>query len=531
MAPKRDPKNVQAWLIGSGVASLAAAVHLVKQAKVPADQVHILDVHHVSGGAMEVSGNSKDGYIYHTGAQPYFQEECVTNLLTMVPDPGHPEKTLWEAIKEHERYTRPMNKAHTRAITQNEEGLRRVDTHKLSIGAKLRIDLIRFILENEKDFDSKKISDVFDATFFESGFWTLWSTTFLLQKWHSAVEFHRLLTKWLPEMHTHNDVRELERTPFNFYESLITPITTYLREQGVDFRFNVMVTDLKSYPSSDPTTISEIVLQENGHELLITVDPIDIVIVTLGSVASGIQTGSNLESPPPTSLSPDSLEHGEWSLWQKLEKQSPKFGNPSNFSSRLSESLIETFTITLRDSDFMEYYTKLTGDKPGTGALLTVMESPWGLNISVPHQPVFATQPKTVHVIWGYALHPERKGKYIEKSMVSCSGKEIFGEILSHLGFPTDPLLSSSITIPCIMPLGTSMLLSRSHHDRPSVTPHETTNLGLIGQYVEIHGDAACSLEYSVRGAQMAVCNLMGLSHGPPKVGKNKFLEVFELLL
>jgi oleate hydratase len=292
-----------------------------------------------------------------------------------------------------------------------------------------------------------------------------------------------------------------------------------------------MVTDLKSYPSSDPTTISEIVLQENGHELLITVDPIDIVIVTLGSVASGMQTGSNLESPPPPSLSPDSLEHGEWSLWQKLEKQSPKFGNPSNFSSRLSESLIETFTITLRDSDFMKYYTKLTGDKPGTGALLTVMESPWGLNISVPHQPVFATQPKTVHVIWGYALHPERKGKYVEKSMVSCSGKEIFCEILSHLGFPTDPLLSSSITIPCIMPLGTSMLLSRSHHDRPSVIPHETTNLGLIGQYVEIHGDAACSLEYSVRGAQMAVFNLMGLSHGPPKVGKNKFLEVLELLL
>lgn len=177
MAPRRDPKNVQAWLIGSGVASLAAAVHLVKQAKVPADQVHILDVHHVSGGAMEVSGNSKDGYIYHTGAQPYFQEECVTNLLTMVPDPGHPEKTLWEAIKEHERYTRPMNKAHTRAITQNEEGLRRVDTHKLPIGAKLRMDLIRFILENEKIFDLKKISDVFDTTFFESGFWTLWSTT------------------------------------------------------------------------------------------------------------------------------------------------------------------------------------------------------------------------------------------------------------------------------------------------------------------------------------------------------------------
>lgn len=357
-------------------------------------------------------------------------------------------------------------------------------------------------------------------------------SSFLLQQWHSAAEFHRLLGKWLPELHTHNDVRELERSPFTLFESLVIPITTYLKEQGVDFRFNVMITDLKSYPSSDPTTISELVLQENGHELLITVDPVDIVIVTLGSMSTAMQTGSNLKSPSPLSpQSTDILNSGEWSLWKKLERQSTKFGNPSNFSDRLSESQIETFTITLHNSDFMHHYANLTGDKPGTGALLTIQESPWGITISVPHQPVFATQPKLVHVIWGYAFHPDRIGKYIEKPMLQCSGEEIFRELLCHLGFPTDPLLSSSITIPCLMPLGTSMLLSRAHNDRPNVIPHDTTNLGLIGQYVNVPGDAACSLEYSVRGAQMAVASLMDLPDRPPKVGKNKFLEVFELLL
>lgn len=177
MAPKRDPQNVQAWLIGSGIASLAAAVHLVKQAKVPANQVHILDAHHASGGAMETSGDAKNGYILHTGAQPYFYEQCVKDLLAMVPSPKTPDKPLWEAIREHENFSRPMNKAHTRAISQTEDGMRRVDTHKLPIGAKLRLDLIKFILESERSFESKKISDVFDAKFFESGFWNLWSTT------------------------------------------------------------------------------------------------------------------------------------------------------------------------------------------------------------------------------------------------------------------------------------------------------------------------------------------------------------------
>lgn len=353
----------------------------------------------------------------------------------------------------------------------------------------------------------------------------------MLQPWHSAMEFHRLLVKYLPEMHTHNDVRGLERTPFSLYESLIIPITTFLKAQGVDFRFHAMVTDLKLYPASDPTTISEIVMLENEKEMLITVDPIDIVIVTLGSMSIGMETGSNEELPPPTSLSPNSLKDGEWALWEKLKEQSLKFGNPSKFSTQSEKSKIATFTVTLRDSEFMKCYAKLTGDKPGTGALLTVIESPWGLNIGVPHQPVFATQPKIVHVIWGYALHPERTGTYVKKPMERCSGEEIFLELLSHLGFPTDPLLSSAITIPCLMPLGTSMLLSRSHQDRPKVIPHDTTNVALVGQYVEIPDDTTCSVEYSVRGAQMAVCNLMDLPHAPSRIRKNKLLEVFELLL
>lgn len=337
--------------------------------------------------------------------------------------------------------------------------------------------------------------------------------------------------KYLPGMNVHNDVRELDETPFSLYESLIIPITTYLKHQGVDFRFHAMVTDLKLYPASDPTTISEIVMLENEKEMLVTVDPTDIVIVTLGSLCTGMQTGSNSKPPQPYSVSADILKHGEWGLWQKLSHECSKFGNPLNFSTRLDESKMETFTITLHDSDFMKCYAELTRDKPGTGALFTVLESPWGLSISVPHQPVFSTQPKNVHVIWGYGLHPDRKGKYVQKPMELCSGEEIFFELLSLLGFPTDSLLPSSITIPSLMPLGTSVLLSRTKDDRPRVVPHETTNLAFIGQFVEIPDDTTYSFEYSVRGAQIAVCTLLNLGHHPMKIKKNRLLEVFSLLV
>ncbi|KAJ5100018.1 zinc knuckle domain protein [Penicillium argentinense] len=57
------------------------------------------------------------------------------------------------------------------------------------------------------------------------------------------------------------------------------PMTTFLKEQGVHFHLQGMVTDLKLYPASDPTAISEIVILENGKETSITVDPVDIVFV------------------------------------------------------------------------------------------------------------------------------------------------------------------------------------------------------------------------------------------------------------
>lgn len=152
-------------------------MHLIKKGKVPAHQVHILDVHRGSGGAMKMSGNPQEGYVLHTGAQPYFHEDCMKDLLAMVPSPGNPGRTISEDIKEHELYTKPINKAHTRAIRQTEKGLRNVDMHHLRIGAKLRMDLIRFILDGERGFDSKQIRDVFEETLFESEFWTLWATT------------------------------------------------------------------------------------------------------------------------------------------------------------------------------------------------------------------------------------------------------------------------------------------------------------------------------------------------------------------
>lgn len=42
----RQPELTDAYLIGGGIASLAAAVHLIQDAHLPASQIHILESDH-----------------------------------------------------------------------------------------------------------------------------------------------------------------------------------------------------------------------------------------------------------------------------------------------------------------------------------------------------------------------------------------------------------------------------------------------------------------------------------------------------
>lgn len=329
-------------------------------------------------------------------------------------------------------------------------------------------------------------------------------------------------------------MRHIDRTRFNFYESVVLPISAYLRSEGVNFHFNTKVVDIILSSSSvessnDAKTVSELVLRESNEEQRVKINPCDLAIVTLGSTNSGAQVGTNLE-PPHRASDPDDITYGDWSLWFHLATGSTKFGSPLNFNSYSPQSTLVTFTVTLYDPYFMHLYRALTHDVAGTGALVSFPESNWLLSISVPHQPVFSNQPANVYVIWGYGLRPEKLGNTIDKPMMDCTGEEIMAELLSHLNFPLDSILPRSNTIPCILPLATSALLPRIHSDRPEVIPQNTTNVALVGQFAEIPRDTTLNVEYSVRGAQIAVYKLMGLKKSVPRPKTNTMIDIFDLL-
>ena len=58
------------------------------------------------------------------------------------------------------------------------------------------------------------------------------------------------------------------------------------------------------------------------------------------------------------------------------------------------------------------------------------------------------------------------------------------------------------------MPYVNNIWLPRKSGDRPPVVPEGVTNLGLLGQYVELEQDIAFTFEYSTRTAWEAVHRL-----------------------
>jgi oleate hydratase len=97
-----------------------------------------------------------------------------------------------------------------------------------------------------------------------------------------------------------------------------------------------------------------------------------------------------------------------------------------------------------------------------------------------------------------------------------------------------DPeIFASAKCIPCRMPYITSMFMPRNRSDRPAPVPRGARNLALISQFVEIPDDVVFTVEYSVRAAQIAVYELMGVDRKvPPVTPHDKELGVeFEALV
>ncbi len=504
----------QVYLVGGGIASMAAAVFMIRDGDVFGQNITILEESDNIGGSLDGTGSAELGYVIRGGRMLESKYLCTFNLFESIPTLDESETVTQETLRWNETM---------KTVSQSRlfrDG-RRQTAPKFGLSEKHILTLERLVIEPEILLGRTSIAEQFDAAFFHTDFWFMWCTTFAFQPWHSAVEFKRYLARFAHMVDGFNRLRGIMRTVYNQYDSMVRPLYKWLKERGVKFETGTRVTDLGFAVSGVRQTVERIAFQRSGSEGTIAVNPGDYVLVTLGSMTEASSLGT-MDTAPALGTKQDG---GAWTLWETIAAGRPGFGRPAVFADHVEQSKWVSFTTTLHDPTFLRLVRELTGNVPGEGGLVTFPDSGWLASIVIPHQPHFIGQPENVQVLWGYGLSVDRPGDFVGKPMSACSGREIMTEILGHLRIKAEAaaILDTCVCIPCMMPFITSQFLPREKGDRPSVLPAGTDNLAFMGQFCKVPDDVVFTVEYSIRSAQLAVYGLLGLQLKPPGVYKGKF--------
>ena len=520
-----------AYLVGSGLASLAAACFLVRDAQMPGKNIHILEAMDIAGGACDGIDDPTRGYVMRGGREMEDHFECLWDLFHSIPSlevPGASVLDEYYWLNKHD-----PNYSLCRATERRGE-----DAHtdgKFGLSQKGSMEIMKLFFTKDEDLYDKTIEDVFDDEVFGSQFWLYWRTMFAFENWHSALEMKRYFQRFIHHIGGLPDFSALKFTRYNQYESLILPMQKYLEAAGVEFRFGTEVTNVRFEITDGKKTARAIECRTKNGDTEIPLTEKDLVFITNGSCTEGTIYGDQNHAPVGDA---EVRSSGCWSLWKKIAAQDPSFGHPEKFCSDIEKTNWESATVTTANEEIIDQIKKICKRDPRTGKVVTggivsCRDSKWLLSWTINRQGQFKNQKKDEVCVWVYSLFTDVPGDYVKKPMKECTGKEITAEWLYHLGIPVEDIgrLSGEECncTPTMMPYITAFFMPRSAGDRPDVIPDGSVNAAFLGQFAETPRDTIFTTEYSVRTAMEAVYGLCGVDRGVPEVWGSVY-DVRELL-
>ena len=528
-ARPRKPEGVEhkhAYLVGAGLASLAAAGFLVRDGQMPGENITILEASDIAGGALDgVEDPHRDGFLIRGGREMENHFECLWDLFHSVPSLETEGASVLDEFywlnKDDPNYSL-MRATRNRGEDGGTDG-------KFDLSLKAQKDLLDLFMSRDEDLYDKRINDVMGREFFDSTFWLYWRTMFAFEEWHSALEMKLYVQRFIHHIGGLPDFSALKFTKYNQYESLVKPLIAWLQEQGVKVQFDTRVTNVVFDITAQKKTARRIEWLRGGEKGGVDIDEDTLVFVTNGSLVDNSSWGTKDTAPEWDYSTP---EGGAWSLWKNIAQQDPDFGRPDKFIHAPNvhaehETAWESATITTLDDKITPYIEKICRRDPHsgrvvTGGIVTARDSAWLQSWTINRQPHFAAQKPNELTIWFYGLFIDAPGDFIKKPMRECTGDEICQEWLYHLGVPEEqiPQLAkeSCITRPCAMPFVTAFFMPRTAGDRPQVVPENVTNFAFLGQFAETVRDTIFTTEYSVRTAMEAVYQLLDVERGVPEV-------------
>ena len=457
-----------AYLVGSGLASLAAACFLVRDAQMPGDHIHILEAMDIAGGACDGIFDPMRGYVMRGGREMENHFECLWDLFHSIPSLEKPGASVLDEyywLNKHD-----PNYSLCRATVNQGK-----DAHtdgKFNLSQKGCMEIMKLFFTKDEDLYDKTIEDVFDDEVLNSTFWLYWRTMFAFENWHSALEMKLYIQRFIHHIGGLPDFSALKFTKYNQYESLILPMKKYLEDAGVDFQFNTEVTNVIFDIHDGKKVATAIECKVKGVEKGILLTENDYVFVTNGSCTEGTIYGDQNHAP-----------NGDAEV------------RTSGIVSCQDSSWLLSWTIN-RQGQFKDQ------DKDKVCVWV------YGLFTDVPGD---------------YVKKPMKEctGKEITEEWLYHMG--VPTDQIEDLAE------NSAVCVPTMMPYITAFFMPRAKGDRPDVIPDGCVNFAFLGQFAETPRDTIFTTEYSVRTAMEAVYGLMGVDRGVPEVWGSVY-DVRELL-
>lgn len=516
----------RAWIIGSGIAGLAAAFYMIRDGGMAGEDITILDAMQVEGGSLDGAGDPEQGYIVRGGREMNWNYD---NLWDMFQDVQALELPKGYSVLDEYRLVNDNDPNFSKARLMHKRGQIR-DFATLGLSKSQQWEVIRLLLKRKEDLDDVTIEQYFSAGFLETNFWYLWRSMFAFENWQSLLEMKLYMHRFLDAIDGLADMSALVFPKYNQFDSFVRPLVSHLRERGVRVEFGVRAYDLEMKAVGDARSVTAIRAKQGDVDTTIAIGPKDLVFALTGSMTEGTAYGDMENAPVLARGASDPGEDSDWTLWKNLAKKSPIFGKPEKFYGDVPGSMWESVTLTCKPSPLVDKLKELSVNDPYsgktvTGGIITFTDSSWVLSFTCNRQPHFPDQPKDVLVLWVYALLMDKDGDYVKKPMPACTGREILAELCYHLGIEDqlDAVVANTKARLALMPYITAQFMPRAAGDRPHVVPAGCTNLGLMGQFVETANDIIFTMDSSIRTARVAVYTLLGLPKQVPDISPTQY--------
>lgn len=538
-AHPEKPEGVEkksAYIIGTGLAGLSAAFYLLRDGQMKGEHIHLLEKLELAGGSCDGRKDITKGFYMRGGREMDNHFECMWDMFRDVPSIETPNVSVLDEyywLNKHD-----PNYSLCRASINRGQ-----DAHtdkQFKLDKKSALALSKLFMTPEKDLEDKKISDVLPESFWNTNFWLYWQTMFAFQKWSSALEMKRYLCRYVHHIDGLPDFSALRFTKYNQYESMILPLTKYLKSHGVKIEYGVDVKNVVIEEKSGKKVAKQIIFVRDGKTQTIDLIEDDLVFITNGCCTDTSCYGDQTHAPDLSKIKNGAGE--SWDLWKNIAKQAThgEYGNPDKFCSNVDATNWMSATIATSDEEIIQ---KIIGvckrdprsGKVTTGGIVTVKDSTenWYLSWTINRQPQFKSQDKNMVLVWVYSLNTNRPGNYVKKAMRDCTGEEVAQEWLYHIGVSEDKIKDYAKnrcnTTTCFMPYINAFFQPRKEEDRPLVVPHGAVNFAFVGQFAETPRDTIFTTEYSIRTGMEAVYTLLNVDRAVPEVWGSKY-DVRELL-